>query len=1060
MSFESDILARVKKRLYGDQADTQVIPDFSSSILFAPEKSEEIQHTQPLHGAALVLPQLLPDDAEFAQQSAIPTQLTQKVHHVGHDIQHTVESTQKVDSDAPTQVIGNPEEELSREERLAALIEKKRQERLAAEAALEAEISHTTLTDEEQDLEADRTLDSSVQKNVTTKKELEQIERFLSEQKRTKSIQPVFEKRNTNPVQQLLSAFDSDSETEPLGSEPALKLSPTTSPVKTVGKEIDSDDDIDFDTSNVLDLITNPQKPHSPKKTNPIESYAQKLKKQILSSPTNAKEAVIMLDDTDDERGPGDQKDEIPILKKEQQFLIKQKFSKKRFMKEKKILYSKHHHPAKSEALFDALRRANAKQLLELREADPDAGLLDEIEREEEEMGNLLEREMERVRRIRQKEKLQAKALEASLNREEDDEDYEDNPVNESEVPDSDNSFNSGSDMSDDEDENDGGTSVPKTNRRIILSDDEDEMSSSAEKDQSTVIPDSIARRESVDQRHDDSYMFGGVKEQGVESDEEVLRIQSDYQGSSSPSRGPIEDNVKDDGMNLYKLFLNLAPRRESLLSANNSIVEESVVLEAPSFQDLPASQNTLDLDNVLPTQVDTQPIDDVEPAEAYSDDEDADLPNALRRGRKLISKNSLASLAEEDEDSEMDEGQKEEMLKEKLALFEAKIRKKELKARKMRKDMERKGFKSIVEGEAEESDDEWKGVGGADAEDSDQANSEDERMIDNNFNIDLNDEEVRKKFMEQYQIKDRKDLEKLMDDIKNHRLTKRARTNRFDIELSDEEDEILMAYRRQKLEEQKKRLLANSKLMKLSNSEKSQAFFESMQEEVVSVILDDEEDDVSEQDADAQGDTEENGDTQTDQDSAPAKKSIRIEESFVLKQLSFLSKTEDDDYYAIQKASDAQHGLEADESIEDISTLKHRCLSNLFSRSQTPQSIEESTRKRPADEILTNDDEDADDDFSHVFKKPSVVNSFRSFQEKQGVQVSTKSFKGVTVNKQYKVASGGKASITYMSKASKSKLLVAPKFKSSRAKHIEESVDKAKLDHRNSIFGSGSSFA
>ena len=138
---------------------------------------------------------------------------------------------------------------------------------------------------------------------------------------------------------------------------------------------------------------------------------------------------------------------------------------------------------------------------------------------------------------------------------------------------------------------------------------------------------------------------------------------------------------------------------------------------------------------------------------------------------------------------------------------------------------MERRGLKNIIEGEAEESEDEWKGLGGVDGEVSDVANSEDERMIDNNFNIDLKNEEIRKKFMEDYQIKDQKELEKLLDDIKNHRLIKRAGVaNGLDIEISDEEDSLLEAYRRQKLMEQQQRLLKNKKLLEIYKM-KSQSF-------------------------------------------------------------------------------------------------------------------------------------------------------------------------------------------------------------------------------------------
>ena len=49
---------------------------------------------------------------------------------------------------------------------------------------------------------------------------------------------------------------------------------------------------------------------------------------------------------------------------------------------------------------------------------------------------------------------------------------------------------------------------------------------------------------------------------------------------------------------------------------------------------------------------------------------------------------------------------------------------------------------------------------------------------------------------MEEYQIKDQKELEKLLDDIKNHRLIKRTgvNSNGLDIEISDEEDQLLEA--------------------------------------------------------------------------------------------------------------------------------------------------------------------------------------------------------------------------------------------------------------------------
>lgn len=1058
------ILERIKKRIYGeekDAQDTQVIPNFENSILFgptqkisefllaSPENTQielentqlEDRNTQDGPENAIRLPQLALDESDFAKPAS-----TQKVMQKSMFAQET----------EPI-----PDTPPSREKRIAQLAEKKRQERLLQEQQLEAEISHTTLTDEENDLEADTTRDSSVQKNVTTKKELEQIEKFLSEQKRNRDIQPAFVKKDTDPVKQLLAAFDSDSETEKLTSDLGPKLSPTTSPMKNDAKDVsDHDSDSDFDITNVLDLISHPHPPPKPATKNPIDVYAQRIRKEIMSSPTRPDSNMVNLDDSDD--SAEELKQDVPELSKEQRLLIKQKFSKKRFSGTKNAIFSKFHHlhnlRERKTRLFDELRRANAKQLHELKKTDPDAELMEEIEKEDEEMGTLLEREMERARRVRKKEKFIERAKQAQLG---EDKDYKEGDLEiDEEVPESDiDSDDVNSDGDDEEEDNDDEESTAiKRPRRVVLSDDDDEVD--APKLKEIELP-----------RNDDSYMFGGSSQpnDAHNKEEEVMQIQSDLIGSASPQLQTLEQVIHTD-QDSYRLFQNLAPRSQSQLSRNNSMLNEDSLLatEVPSFQDISSTQVTMDLDNVLPTQADTQPLGDQTQAiqakstqtdeSAYSD-EDEDIPAAINRGRKLIRKNNLAALPEEEEVAEEEDNeQSEEMLKERLAIYEAKIRRKELRARKLRKEMEHKGVKNVVEGEAEESDDEWKGVGGVDGDDSDQANSDDEKMIDNAFNLDLNDEEVRKKFMEQYHIKDRKELEKLMDDIKNHKLTKRARGNGFDIELSDEEDELLMAYRRQKLQEQKQRLMANQKLHKLAKNDRAKAFFESIQDEVVSIVLDE---------ADEASDSEKKEDTPAEsqttepdvvEEDVPRKRVIRLEEAFVQRQLSFLTKCDEDDYASLQRASRAQHGLDSDEDIEDLSTLKSRSLSNLYAKSSTPELVLDKSTKRSHD-VETDDDED--DGLSHVFKKPSVISSFRSFHEKQGVQVSTISFSGVTVNKQYKVASGGKASISYLSRSSRAKQTKSSSsFRSLKVRKIEESVDKAKAENtRRGLFGSGSTF-
>ncbi|PIS55897.1 hypothetical protein CJI97_001135 [Candidozyma auris] len=954
---------------------------------------------------------------------------------------------------------------------------------------IEADLTKASLTDEENELdanEAETTVDSSVQKNVTTKAELEEIQRQMSEEKRAKSIKPAFSKRSIDPVKRLVAAFESDSEGEEakvLSDQQLPKSSPTTSPMKETGMgkvNLSDSDDSDLENSNVLDFISKPPPPKSPtmkiKHNNPVESYALNLKRQILSSPTRQNEdnPSIDLDDSSEE-APDERNSAVPELTKDQRLLIKQKFARKKLENTKKKIFSKfqHLHTTKTpNKLFQELKRANAKQLSELKRENGDAELIEEIEKEEEEMGTLLEREIERVRRIRKKEKLKEKAQQALLtgkvegnSDEEDDGDYREGSEEEDVVPDSDidpEESDYGSDDDEEGDDIENSDALSRHPRRVILSDDEDVASQ--EPQQST------HQTSKVERRHDDSYMFGGHGSGSTpESDEEeeVMHIQSDSTPIPQPSQ-QFHDIVEEDTKetNSRKLFGNLETRNDDADNSNVSFNQEDSIekaIEVPSFQDITPSQASVDFTmqtqaDVLPSQLTSVTQND----EEYSDGEE-DYPTAVSRGRSQV-QNKLDTVHESDEEK-ADEPTEEELQKQ-LAFFEEKMRRKELKARRKRKEMERKGIKNLLEGEAEESEDEWKGIGGADHEGSDQADSEDERMIDNRFNIDLNDEEIRKKFMEQYQIKDKKELEKLIDDIKNHRLTKRARGNGFDIELSDEEDEMLMAYRRQKLEEQKQRLLENQKLQKLAKNEKAKAFFESIQDEMLSVALDE---DSDEEESSPSTQPDENlGDSQATEedqpDSEPRKRVLHLEESFVQKKLSFLSRNDDDDYMSIQNMSRMQHGIQSDDEVEDMMTLKNRSMMNLF-RSETPEVVEDEDRghKRPIDEVATDEDEDDNSDItlSQVFKKPSVVSSFRSFKEKRGVQVSSRSFSGVTVNKEYKMATGSEASISYISRAAKVKNNT-PKmdFKSSRAIRIEEGLKEAKRKNFSSkIFNSKSSF-
>lgn len=1077
------ILDRVKNRLNAQTTErdqTQVIPDFSQSILFvepqqpaAPKKRAQSNKTQPLE--AVKLPQLHLDESDFLSPA---------------------QDARPVSPFADTQVIQTP-----RPARPSLTTQVTTEDKTQA-TQLQDEISHVSLTDEENDLndEGSTTLDSSVQKNITTKAELDQIDRELSEQKRLRSIKPAFTESENNPVQDLLDAFDSDQESHlDFGGGPP-KHSPSTSPMKDIAakhiNELESEPE--FETENVIDVISKaPQtlRVSKPKRT-PIDEYARRLKNTLASSPTKDS-PVIILDDSEHE-GLNQQpsEDEIPKLSKEKAFLLKQKFSKRHLASGQRAAPSlqKRSSLTSHKALFDHLRRANTKQLADRRSANPDLELIEEIEKEEEEMGNLLEREMERARRIRRKEKAHEKALEKAklvLDRN-DDAEYQEgsgSELNESEVPDSE--LGSDLDSQDsDMDSSDVDSAAAKARRiraRQVVTSDEGDSDLDNNSEVKVTQDDRDEQDDHNQGRSDDSYMFGGpAKAAPLVHDEEdpIMHIHSDHTLPESPLKPGVDPQVASIKENLPRLFQNLAPRMpktQALTISSDGPVDSLKSID--SFQELlptQASDFTLEIQagRALdqPTQKDNVPnqstqADDVPESTQVDNvpDQSTQVDSGLltridsqesifgKQSMEFLKRNTQVPISEELDESEgepRDEGndrqteqkEAEQELKRKLDIYEAKIRRREVQSRKRRKEMERRGLKGIVDGEAEESEDEWKGVGGADMEFSDQADSEDERMIDNTLNLDLNDEEVRRKFMEQYQIKDRSELEKLIDDIQNHKLTKRARANRFDIELSDEEDEILMEYRRQKLEEQKRRLMANQKLMKDSKNARYTAFFDSIDDEADPFMLNEESETDTNHEYDVSQDSRIAKEESAVTDDKSAKKKIVIEESFVQRQLSFLSKA-DDTYAHAQEEADRQHG------VEELSELKSRCLSSLYANCGSSFSLGE-TRKRPSEDVATDEDEDEEEiGFSSIFKKPSVVSSFKAFHEKKGVQVSTNSFSGVTVNKQYKAAAGSKASITYMSKK-KTKGVLHSTVKSSRLEEIERQLDAVKSGGR--LGGSG----
>lgn len=840
---------------------------------------------------SVLLPQLDIDLSDIEESTQVVYQSTQRI---------TQDATQIVAATTDTQVVAEAPE-LTIEEKTKLLYEQKKHEREVAKQQLEQDITNVTLTDEEQDeIIAPAPLDKESEKFLNQQKRLDffdNVNRTTKSRKEKKYSKVSFiqnfedeEEQSAQPVQPEESEKEEESDKE-------IRISsPITSPMKS------------------------PSKPN-----NPIESYKQTLKGQEI--------------DLDDDL-------EVPLLSKDKQLAIRQRFVKRL---PKRLKKSKNR-------LLKQLFELNINQINQIVPNDEEI----EQDQDEEIMVNLLEREIERARKIRKMEKMREKAAEALLggdadyqegdNEANDDvsdtwehSDQEIDEENEDDVElQEDQDIHDGEEEEDEGEEGEEGEDISSNANAFI----ENEASDSEQSEPEIVI--------SHTQKH--------TRTNILSDDEEALASQSIDDAANPENQAAADDTVIDQHLSQVSQYESAQIQIKQTINAESTQLTDQTQVITKLQTEYNLVEETTEIDNFTQGTPHATMDDEITPA-------------AVNKGREYIK----ANISNVEEDEAEDEEEDDQEMQERIKAYEAKIRRKELKLLQRRKEMESKGYKKIIEGEAEESEDEWAGIGGADGELEELANSEDERMIDNNFNIDLNDDEIRKKFMEEHQIKDRKQLDKLLDDIKNHRLIKRAGAN---IDLSDEEDELLLNYRRQKLQEQRLKL---QQVDQTNKSEKAKAFFESIKEDLVNNIIS----------IDGSEEEEETQETDNFEEMVPKK----IGEEFVRSKLSFLSESFNRYDYE-QKKSNYQYDLASDGE-EDLNALKMKSFTNL------KRSIREV-------EIETDDDEaneDEDEDDLLPMRKPSMMKSFRSTSS------ASSTFSGVTVSKQYKTAGGSKASITFMSK-------------------------------------------
>lgn len=327
-----------------------------------------------------------------------------------------------------------------------------------------------------------------------------------------------------------------------------------------------------------------------------------------------------------------------------------------------------------------------------------------------------------------------------------------------------------------------------------------------------------------------------------------------------------------------------------------------------------------------------------------------------------------------------------------------AEFRLKEKVRRDKRKELS-KGLKNLMEEEAEESEDEWHGIGGIDGEQSDEYDSELEKMIDDYSKSNFDAGEIRKMLADEDKSTDMQMVNKILRDIKNGGFRKRAR-NTLELDLSDDEDDVLREYRIKKRELMKQKRLELDDSTKLIENPKTRSFFDSITEDIVDKI------DPFKPDDDIVNDGVDSGQDLGEDNNKTNKDNERntISQEFVQKTLSFLTNNDDlEKYEKQQMLAYQQHGSET----QDFLQLKQQSsIKSFSSASEQPSQM--------------NDVEHADEVNGNLayYRHPSISKAFASrFNFNDKFKNGTKT---VHVPKAYKIIGGSKTSVTYFGKMRK----------------------------------------
>ncbi|KAG6003395.1 hypothetical protein E4U21_002070 [Claviceps maximensis] len=225
--------------------------------------------------------------------------------------------------------------------------------------------------------------------------------------------------------------------------------------------------------------------------------------------------------------------------------------------------------------------------------------------------------------------------------------------------------------------------------------------------------------------------------------------------------------------------------------------------------------------------------------AEKQDDEQDMTIQDSplVRRGRlrrridmSTTAKTATAEASGEEEKANVPSTQSNAF----RALQDATAKKKHFREKlHMADDFDRKKSKAkaMVEEQAEESEDEYAGLGGADGEDSDNdSNGSVEEMIDDAAGNDTDERKLAAFYADRERAQDEQQVEKLFKDITKGML-RRKRGADFDLSDSDSDGEARKRMKRRQFAKMQKALFADERVKKIAENPGNQAFLRSIED-------------------------------------------------------------------------------------------------------------------------------------------------------------------------------------------------------------------------------------